>query len=54
MFWKIEFDGERQGQGWLKFNENMESIGIYTLTGELITENVEYHPIEFDTTPEWA
>lgn len=54
MYWKIQFDGEKTGFGWLQFNEAMECIAIFEEDGTPITEGVDYHPIEFDTTPGWA
>ncbi len=55
MFWKIQFDGEKTGFGWVQFNEAMEAIGLFEEDGTpIVNEGVDYHPIEFDTTPEWA
>lgn len=54
-YWKIQFDGEDSTQqGWLEFDENMVAVRITDLNGKTITEGRDYHPIEFDTKPEWA
>lgn len=53
-YWKIQFDGEFTGEGWLEFDEFMIAQNIYDLDGNVITDARDYHPIEFNTKPEWA
>lgn len=52
MWWKIQFDDGLDGFGWLKLDETTSII--YTENGEEVSAPVSYHPIEFNTQPEWV
>jgi hypothetical protein len=47
-YWKIQFNDNREGFGYLEFDENMVATNIYDEEGSIITEAVGYFPIEFD------
>lgn len=53
-YWKIQFTKGHEGFGFLKFDEEMVSIGLFDEHGNVITEPVDYHPVEFNVIPEWA
>lgn len=47
-YWKIQFNDNREGFGYLEFDENMVATTIYDEEGNIVTEPVGYFPIEFD------
>ncbi len=54
IYWKIEFDSVLEGFGYLKFNQYMEQVGLFTEKGDEVTIGVSYHPIEFENVkPTW-
>lgn len=53
-FWKIKFDEGLEGFGYIKFDEQMNDIGLFDESGNEVNIPVGYTPIEFDVNPEWA
>lgn len=54
IYWKVQFDSGLEGFGYLKLTSDLYQVGLFTEKGDLVTEGVSYHPIEFDCPkPEW-